>query len=286
MPHGIVEHTTSWLIVNPVKGCSLGCTYCFRAKWHPDEQPLVEYSTDQAFSALVASPEFAPNQTPLSINASSTDAFLPMAAPSTFRFLDLLEEHGFRNPVGLITKIGPRRTLCQRLAAYRHVRPIIFMSVSLLPANIEPAPLPPRIRALASLRALDMPSVLYFRPIIVGLNDSPSHITEALQIAERFCTSVAVGGLRRSPEIDQQMAMGGLTLHGDPEFLEKRLPGDFLERIHLLRDKLGLSIPIYTHTSCALSNALRIPNYNSLAILKPDSCTPSCPDHQRHLCTS
>lgn len=283
----IVEHTNSWLTINPYKGCSLKCAYCFRAKWGASDTPLLETDVETAVEQLVAHPDFLPHITPVSINISSTDALLPVAQGSTFRAIQLLESKRLRNPFGLTTKLSLAQSRLEFLESLQFVRPIVFVSLAMIPRNIEPIPVKPRIRTLQSLSKSKIPCVHYFRPIVEGWNDSEATIRAVLDIGNDYADAICIGSLRLSPEIRHELQRINVHLPGDTNhFHKKTLGGGIEERILEAYSQIGATVPMFKHTSCAVSYLMDISNYNQLYRSPARNCLPSCPAHQQRLCNS
>ena len=281
-----VEHTTSWLTLNPFKGCSLGCTYCFRVRWGASDVPTAQYDVAQGVEELVNHPLFIAHQTPVSINVSSTDALLPQVQHSTFRTIELLEFKKLRNPFGITTKLAISKEQINFLSGLKYVRPIIFVSLALLPKHIEPVPVQPRIDNLKKLKDAKIPCVLYFRPIATGWNDSPETIQWILNLAETYCTAICIGGLRVSPEIESALAAAGISPpeSASSEFHSKSIPDDIEARIFNVYEKLKLQVPLFKHTSCAVSEIMKWRNYNTLYLDPARNCTKTCPKAQQARC--
>jgi DNA repair photolyase len=281
----VVEHTSSWLTINPFKGCSLGCAYCFRARWHPADTPTQQQPVHDAIAALVAHPSFVAHETPVSVNISSTDALLPEVRKSTFDALRLLEERQLRNPVGITTKLAFTSEEVSCLQSLRYPRPIVFISLAFIPRSIEPIGITHRVKTMAALSRVGVRTVLYFRPIVAGWNDSDRVISRALEIGATRAHAICIGSLRSSPEIRRSLsAVGVESSHLPAEFHNKTLPAPFLERVLEMRERLRLTVPLFKHTSCAVSFLLAIPNYNQLFTDPIRHCLPSCPLKQQHLC--
>ncbi|HET8863023.1 MAG TPA: hypothetical protein VFM94_07220 [Solirubrobacterales bacterium] len=282
----VVEHTTSWLTINPVKGCNLGCAYCFRARWHPEAKPSLQHDVTDAVEELLRHPEFVRDRTPVSINVSSTDAMLPTVRATTLRAVELLDDQGLRNPVGITTKLRIHDEALEFLGQLRNVQPIVFVSLALLPRRIEPVPVTPRVENLRRLAAAGIPCVLYLRPIVTGWNDSRLVIERLLRLGERYCEAVCVGGLRLSPEIERELASTDVEMPSGASggFHEKAIPAHVEEMIDELREQEDLTVPIYKHTSCAVSKIMGWPNYNALFEAPSENCVTSCPKGQEERC--
>lgn len=88
----IVEPTASWLSINPLMGCSLECAYCFREKWGAPSEPYETVNSQIALNALINHSLFRANETPLTVNVSSTDPLLPTVKPVTFNCIKYLDD--------------------------------------------------------------------------------------------------------------------------------------------------------------------------------------------------
>lgn len=282
---GIVEHTTSWLTVNPVVGCPLGCAYCFRHHWSAPDNVHEIYTPRDVATALESHHEFRPHVTPIAINVSSTDAFLPSVRSSTIDCLMEFERRQWRNIVGLITKCEITESDASTLARLTFIRPIVFVSLALISKKIEPAPIAPRLRTMQRLRAKKIPVVLYYRPIVEGWNDSSDTMRRVLEIAVKHADAVCYGGLHLSPEIAAQLRSRSIDfpINSGP-FHEKAIPSHIEARLQRVHGELGLGLPLYKHTSCAVSYCFSMENYNKLARYSARNCTMSCPTHQQVLC--
>lgn len=280
-----VEHLTSWLTINPYKGCTLGCAYCFRARWHPSAKPEQVGDVVEAIEELIQHPEFLADETPVSINNSSTDPLLPNVKQSTFKALEILESKQLRNPFAIITKLEFKEDDIEFLNNLQFVRPIVFASLSLIPKHVEPVPVAPRLRNLQRLSKTRIPRVLYFRPIVKGWNDSPEIIEEALKIGQAYCDAICIGSLRVSAEIRKELMNRSVEIEDyADDFHSKAFYKDIERRVLQKYDELNLNVPLFKHSSCAVSYILRTPNYNLLFRNPDKNCLPTCPTFQQNLC--
>jgi hypothetical protein len=95
-----------------------------------------------------------------------------------------------------------------------------------------------------------------------------------------------MGGLRLDEAIARSITEAGEPLPFDvPEVWgEKTLPRELRERILRVHDEVCPTVPLYDHTSCAVSLAMEITNYNALRRRDPTACSPSCPARQLLRC--
>lgn len=283
----VVEHTTSWLTINPYKGCSLKCAYCFRVKWGATDSPEMITNVEDAIEKLVNHADFIPNITPISINISSTDALLPIVKKSTFRAIELLESKKLRNPFGITTKLGFKEHEINILESLEYLRPIVFISLAFIPENIEPVPIKPRIRNLIMLSKTKIPTVLYFRPIVEGWNDTTEIINKILVIGKKYADVICIGSLRISPEIQKELENVGIdTSKLNNDFHLKNFHAGIEKKILEAYKNLDIQIPLFKHTSCAISNIIKIANYNLLFKNPTKNCLVTCPKDQQLLCKS
>lgn len=281
----IVEHTVSWLTINPVKGCPLDCAYCFRFRWHPSEQPQEVVEPSLAVSHLIKHPIFVPHETPVSVNVSSTDAMLPKVKPTTFECMRILDESGFRNIFGLITKVGVSPEDVTFLKSLKFLRVVALITYSAMPSNIEPYPVGPRLAALQLLRREGIPTILYYKPLVPGWNDSANSMQRVLEVGRKYAGAIVYGGLRLSPEIRDELTRKGIEIpYNQESFHPKLITSTVEERLMKVYNDMRLKIPLYKHTSCAVSYLFDLPNYNELYMESKTNCTPSCPIKQQSRC--
>jgi DNA repair photolyase len=281
----LVEHTTSWLAINPVIGCSLDCCYCFRLKWRAPNQPVQVVDLALAIQKLVDSPLFVPHHTPLTVNISSTDAMLPSVKSITFECIRRIEEAGYKNIFGITTKVGFDRRDIEFLTSVRNLRLVILITYSEMPIAVEPYPAEPRIASLRLLQEVGIPAILYYRPIVPGWNDNDERIKKVLTIGQKYSKAIAMAGLRLSPEIRDEIKRKGLSVpFGQGSFHPKLFPRELEERILRIYESLRLSVPLYKHTSCAVSYIFNICNYNGLFRNPGKNCLSTCPHSQRATC--
>ncbi len=172
--------------VNPYRGCSHGCSYCYARPGHEylgmsagidfETKILVKRRAPELLRAFLARPKWTAETI---VFSGVTDCYQP--AEREFKLtrgcLEVLAE--CRQPVGLITKnalITRDVDLLQELAAHQAVR--VAISVTTLDQSLvrvmEPRTSAPtaRLRAIETLAKAGVPTNVMIGPIIPGLTDS------------------------------------------------------------------------------------------------------------------
>lgn len=156
-----------------------------------------------------------------------------------------------------------------------------------MPNDIEPIPRKRRVATLRTARELGIPVILSYKPVVKGWNDSEDQIGEVMSLAREFADAIIVGGLRVDNAIASAIRAAGreVPVEVPARWGEKALDVETYERIGSLRERIAPEVPLYNHTSCAVSLCMEIPNYNDLRRRDPDACTVSCPIAQIGRCT-
>lgn len=172
--------------INPYRGCEHGCVYCFARPSHAylGYSPGLDFETKLLFKPDVARllerelrrPSYRAK--PITLGAN-TDPYQPIERrlKLTREVLEVLLR--FRHPVSIVTKsasILRDRDLLGALAAEGLVH--VFLSVTTLDPRLarvmEPRASAPalRLKAVAALRAADVPVGVLAAPMIPGVNDA------------------------------------------------------------------------------------------------------------------
>jgi DNA repair photolyase len=172
--------------VNPYRGCSHGCSYCYARPTHEylglsagldfETKVMVKYRAAELLRDFLARPSWKPETI---VFSGVTDCFQP--AERNFRLtrgcLEVAAE--CRQPVGIITKnalVVRDLDVLKELAVHRAVR--VSLSITTLDAQLartmEPRTSAPeaRLRAIRQLTDAGIPTNVMVAPIIPGLNDS------------------------------------------------------------------------------------------------------------------
>jgi DNA repair photolyase len=282
----VVEYRKSGLSLNHIQGCPLDCAYCIRHTYGlwDQRQPRALMTDAEAVERLTAHRYFRPHTTPLQIFNRATDPFLPAVRPHTFAVLADLDRRGLRNHALVITRHQMKPgdiTALNQLTSLKVT--LLFTYSGIDDERIEPYP--SRVAA-ASLALMSAPAhrryrtILYWRPLVPGLNDTARHLARARALGAHADATVFTGLFYRDQIADYYRASGlpepyGATARRKivPETLEQRVLAAFTGTPSLFRK-----------TSCAVSYAHALPDYNGHYGIR-ELCD-ICPARQVDLCRS
>jgi len=260
----VIEYRKSGLSLNHVQGCPLDCAYCIRHTYGlwDQRQPRALMTDAEAVNQLVAHRYFRAHVTPLQLFNRATDPFLPLVRQHTFAVLEDLDSRGLTNHVLVITRYRMQPDDIERLNQLEHLKiTLLFTYSGIEDRRIEPYP---SHVAADSLRLMSAPperkyrTVLYWRPLVPGLNDSHAHLDRAYEI-HRYADATVFTGLFYRDEIAAYYRAARLPEpYGEtarrkivPETLEQRILTVFADATSLFRK-----------TSCAVSFVHGLPDYN------------------------
>lgn len=280
----VIEYRKSGLSLNYIQGCPLDCAYCIRHTYGlwDQRQPRALMIDVEAVAELVNHRYFQPHVTPLQLFNRATDPFLPAVRPHTFAVVEDLDNRGLRNHVLVITRHQMKPTDIDRLNELRNLKvTLLFTYSGIEDTRVEPYP---STVAVESLKLMSAPqprkyrTILYWRPLVPGLNDSPQHLDAAYHLARHADATVFTGLFYRDEIAAYYRANGLPEPYGDtarrkivPETLERRVLAAFDE-----------STPLFRKTSCAVSFAHGLPDYNGHVGIR-ELCD-ICPLGQIDLC--
>lgn len=295
----VVEYRKSGLSLNHIQGCPLDCAYCIRHTYGlwDERRPTALMSDAEAVEQLVTHRYFQPNVTPVQVFNRATDPFLPAVVPHTLAVLEDLDARGLSNHVLVITRHRVTPEHCDRLNALANVKlTLLFTYSGIEDRRIEPFP---SMVAAASLRtatahARTYRTVLYWRPIVPGLNDRPEHLAAAVELSRHAHATVFTGLFYRDEIAAYYKANGLPEPYADtarrkivPEELEGRILDTFAPHD---ADPAGPDRPspaggaLFRKTSCAVAYAHGLPDYNGHYGIR-DLCD-ICPIAQLDLCAA
>ncbi len=279
-----VEYRKSGLSLNHIQGCPLDCAYCIRhtyGLWDA-RQPRALMSDAEAVNELVSHRYFQPHVTPVQVFNRATDPFLPKVRPHTFAVLEDLDERGLTNHVLVITRHHMKAQDAERLNQLRHIKvTLLFTYSGIDDKQIEPYP---SEVAAESLTLMSSPvrrryrTVLYWRPLVPGLNDSDEHLHRAFELGQHADATVFTGLFYRD-EIAAYYKANGLPEPYEETARRKIVPEALEQRVLSI---FSAAVPLFRKTSCAVSYAHGLPDYNGHYGIR-ELCD-ICPLGQLELC--
>jgi DNA repair photolyase len=282
----VVEYRKSGLSLNHVQGCPLDCAYCIRHTYGlwDERQPRALMSDADAVELLVGHRYFRPHVTPLQLFNRATDPFLAPVKDHTFAVLEDLDSRRLRNHVLVITRCKVSERDCGRLAALRHVRlTLLFTYSGIGDLRIEPYPsqaASDSLRTASGYGPRRYRTVLYWRPLVPGLNDTPVHLARAAALSAVADATVFTGLFFRE-EIAAYYRANDLPMPYGETARRKIMPETLEQRVLAAFAKHGGS-RLFRKTSCAVSFAHGLPDYNGHVGIR-ELCD-ICPAAQLALC--
>ena len=282
----VVEYRKSGLSLNHIQGCPLDCAYCIRHTYGLWDQrvPRALMTDAQAVEHLTSHRYFQPHVTPLQLFNRATDPFLAAVRPHTFAVLEDLDGRGLRNHVLVITRCQMKPDDIDRLNALVSLKvTLLFTYSGITDPRIEPYP---SSVAAESLKLMSAPAkrryrtILYWRPLVPGLNDSTAHLDVAYYLAKSADATVFTGLFYRD-EIAAYYQANGLPEPYEATARRKIVPETLERRVLAAFDS---STPLFRKTSCAVSFVHGLPDYNGHVGIQ--QLCDICPLSQMDLCRS
>lgn len=258
----VVEYRKSGLSLNHVVGCPLDCGYCVRHLFQNFEMkhPQLVKTDEEAVDGLIHHWAFCAHDTPLQIFNRATDPFLPNVKGHLFRTLELLDALGLRNHVLVITRWKVTAEDVERLERLQNLRMTVLCTWSGIDdRRIEPVDSAIAEASLAILakHAVRTRKILYWRPLISGINDSDEHIARASELSRLADATVFTGLFHRQEILDHFRSIGVPDLC--VEVARRKVFPEELERRVLERFGPG---PLFRKTSCGVTFAHGEADYN------------------------
>lgn len=262
----VVEYRKSGLSLNHVAGCPLECAYCIRHEYGnwAMKIPRLLMRDEDAVDELLGHRYFAAHRTPLQLFNRATDPMLPSVRPHTLNVARLLDARGLTNHLLIITRWRVDADVCAALNELRHLKVTLLVTHS----NIADRRIEPVDSGIArqSLRtayehADRYRTVLYWRPIIPGLNDAPADLALAVELSRTAHATVFTGLFYRE-QIRAYYRDAGIPQPYEDVARRKFLPAELEARIvdHFTDQAPGVAL--FRKTSCGVSHAHGLPDYN------------------------
>jgi DNA repair photolyase len=282
----VVEYRKSGLSLNHIQGCPLDCAYCIRHTYGlwDQRQPRALMPDAEAVERLVSHRYFQAHVTPVQVLNRATDPFLPSVRPHTLAVLADLDSRGLRNHALVITRHQMKPADIGRLNRLVNLKvTLLFTYSGIDDKRIEPYP---SQVAADSLRLMSAPgrrryrTILYWRPLVPGMNDTDEHLARAYALSGLADATVFTGLFYRD-QIAQYYRANGLPEPYGTTARRKIVPETLEQRV--LTAFQG-SASLFRKTSCAVSYAHGLPDYNGHYGIR-ELCD-ICPASQVRLCRS
>lgn len=260
----VVEYRKSGLSLNHIQGCQLDCAYCIRHTYGLWDQrvPRALMSDAEAVEELVTHRYFQSHVTPVQVFNRATDPFLPVVRPHTFAVLEDLDARKLTNHVLVITRHQMKPDDIDRLNRLQHVKVTLLFTYSGID-NKAIEPYPSHVAA-ESLRLMSAPqerryrTVLYWRPLVPGLNDSPEQLHQAYELS-KYADATVFTGLFYRDQIAEYYQANKLPEPYDGTARRKIVPETMERRV---LSAFAGSDSLFRKTSCAVAYAHEQPDYN------------------------
>jgi DNA repair photolyase len=282
----VVDYRKSGLSLNHIQGCPLDCVYCIRHTYGlwDQRQPRALMSDAEAVEQLIGHRYFTAHVTPLQLFNRATDPFLPQVKDHTFAVLEDLDGRGLRNHMLVITRCKVSDSDCDRLTGLANLRlTLLFTYSGIDDQRVEPYPshvARDSLQTASDCRPRGYRTVLYWRPLVPGLNDSPEQLARAAELSHSADATVFTGLFFRE-EIAAYYHANNLPMPYDDTARRKIMPETLEQRVlAAFREHRGG--PLFRKTSCAVSFAHGLPDYNGHVGIR-ELCD-ICPVAQLRLC--
>lgn len=258
----VVDYRKSGLSLNHIVGCPLDCGYCVRHLFQNFEmkRPHLIMDDQTAVETLVNHWAFRKHRTPIQVFNRATDPFLPGVKDHLFDTLEELDRRDLTNPVLVITRWKIEAEDVKRLDRLAHLRLTVLVTWSGIDdARIEPIDSSIAEASLGTLHAtaLRTKKILYWRPLIAGVNDTAQHLERARRLSEYADATVFTGLFHRDQIREHFRAAGVSDLY--PEVARRKiLPRDVEQRVLAAME----GKPLFRKTSCGVAFAHKISDYN------------------------
>lgn len=171
----------------------------------------------------------------------------------------MIDELQHSGPILYITKMPVGKQSLEHLQALQEKggKVIVIVTYSGMPKEIEPASATQRIKALERLHQGGIPTILSMRPMITGINGTQENISQVLADCGTNADAVIFGGLFVYGNTAELFAEAGRPLpesYASHDYTVAKKNDEEIARITRSEaKKLGIEVPIYEHTNCAVS---------------------------------
>lgn len=275
----VIEYQKCWLCINPIMGCPLNCKYCILS--NRDFGPVETKSTAEgAVRLLLNNKYFVADITPITVHNYS-DPFLKQTRTTTLDVLEILDNAGLRNPVSVITKCEIKDPDVTRLTSLKNIKLFVFVSLSGLSKNIEPAPDIWKLKTMERIAATSIPLVHYWRPLMRGYNTDTKTLLQVISLASKFTSISVTSGLKLSAPV--QASLESIIDIPDEEWHPdcKVVRSSVFDEIRNIAEDVCPDHIFFRKTSCAVSYVLGESDYNGNIVNATEYGCKKCPNYTR-----
>ncbi|MFH1440177.1 MAG: radical SAM protein [Candidatus Woesearchaeota archaeon] len=285
---------SSYLGINPSKGCNLGCGYCILDRDNPNPKKVVRNETAKFTLDRILKDQRVSKTNALAFYNVS-DPFLKGNIANLLEILEGMEEHEQENIAVLITKSNPDRVdksldALTRISRLKKVKPVIMVTYANVPKKVEPTSSSARIELMKRCKELGIPIVQYARPLWEEWTPRDKVREMAEQVAN-IVDAVVVGGVVVTDGIKKQLKERGVPIPPWNNNKGRYLSSEYRQFFIDTYQRKNPDIAIFTNSSCGISYAVGIPNYMGYywRFAKRESngvCTKPCNPEQRERCAT
>ncbi len=302
-PLSCISVANNSLSVDLWTGCSFQCAYCHVQGIEEDiasdgkmrKIPMRRncFTIDEVLSSLVQHPFFKKDVTVISIGTSSTEPFaVGEVLESTLVLMEKMIEMGYKNPFWIVTKAGIPDAAIKRLINISDNISKLIISICWAnnPKEIEPVQ-NNRFKNIDKFFGKNVSINWYLRPITKEWINSITELENMFNMVSKqygkYIDCIIPGGLRWTEGIEYGMVeVRGLEMPEiSKENNQKTLDEEEWKYIMLLAKKYFSEIPVFYHSSCGISFALKRSNICLLQLKNKKECEGSkCTSEQRIRC--
>lgn len=262
----VIDYRRTGISLNHIIGCPLNCAYCVRHFWgnFTMKEPHLLCTDEEAVKELLRNKFFIKDRIPIQFLHKATDPFLPGVKEHMFCVLEMLEKMHIKNVVMLITRYKITKRDIEKLERFCNIRIVVFFTYSgIKNNNIEPISTMNNIDDLINCIQLSkkVKFIQYWRPLVYGWNDSEEIIKDVLKYS-KFFDAIVIKGLRHKKENDDYFQEKNISIYHKYGQYKKILDKDILERVYKIHKDMGINIPIFQKTSCAIAHLFEFGDYN------------------------
>ena len=196
-----------------------------------------------------------------------------------------LDALGLNNSILVITRAHVTKEDVEKLEQLQNIKVSILVTYSgIIDTRIEPiAKNGITVKSIETIARYKRKTklILYWRPIVVGWNDDAESFERVFKVAQ-YTDAIVYTGYYHRPENYAHLKSVGLDVSYGDFARRKFLPKELENRIFEAYTKSGLQIPLFRKTSCGVTFAQKLPDYNGHWGVN-ELCD-ICPQAQRELC--